>query len=279
MGAAVGAALTQRGYAVQWLPAGRSGATRARASEANLVPAADLRSLAASSDVIVSVVPPEGATATAREVMSVGFAGLYVDANAIAPATSRAIAQMASEAGGEFVDGGIVGGPPRTRGETRLFLSGPSAGVVAGLFDESTFEAICLGDSYGAASAVKAAYAAYTKGGGALLLAVRAYARAQGVEAELLSEWARSQPGLEARSVDVARLHAPKAWRFSPELQEIAAAFDDAGIPDGFFSAAADVTGRLRAFKDADTVDPDQVLDALMPVDREGPTSATGERA
>jgi 3-hydroxyisobutyrate dehydrogenase-like beta-hydroxyacid dehydrogenase len=269
MGAAVGAALTERGYAVQWLPAGRSDATRARASEANLTAAVDLRSLAAASDVIVSVVPPEGATATARDVMSAGFAGVYVDANAIAPATSRAIARMASDAGAEFVDGGIVGGPPRVRGETRLFLSGPSAGAVAGLFEESRFEAICLGDSCGTASAIKAAYAAYTKGGGALLLAVRAYARALGIEAQLLEEWARSQPGLEARSVDVARLHAPKAWRFSPELHEIAAAFDDAGIPGGFFSAAADVTGRLRAFKDVDTVDPDQVLDALIPDERD----------
>jgi 3-hydroxyisobutyrate dehydrogenase-like beta-hydroxyacid dehydrogenase len=269
MGAAVGAALTQRGHTVQWLPAGRSDATRARASAAGLTDSDGLRSLVASSDVIVSVVPPEAATAVVGDVVGAGFAGLYVDANAIAPATSRAISGMVSDAGGEFVDGGIIGGPPRVRGETRLFLSGPRAGVVASLFDDSTFEAVCLGDAYGAASAMKAAYAAYTKGGGALLMAVRAYARTEGVETDLLAEWARSQPGLQARSEGAARLHAPKAWRFSAELREIADAFDDAGVPGGFFTAAADVTDRLGRFKDRAAIDPDEVFDALRAEPRE----------
>lgn len=263
MGAAVGAALTARDVAVEWLPAGRSEATRARAAFASLTPAPDLRSLAASSDVVVSVVPPEAAVEATRDVVGAGFTGTYLDANAIAPATARTIDRMVAEAGGEFVDGGIVGGPPRARGETRLFVSGARAGAVAELFDDSTFEVVCLGDTIGAASAMKAAYAAYTNGGGALLMAVRAYARTEGVEAQLLAEWARSQPGLEARSEIVARLHAPKGWRFAAELREIEAAFDDAGVPGGFFGAAAGVSTRLRAFKDAAEIDPDEVFDAL----------------
>jgi 3-hydroxyisobutyrate dehydrogenase-like beta-hydroxyacid dehydrogenase len=276
MGASVGAALTGRGYTVRWLPAGRSDASRARASTAGLTATDDLRDLVASSEVIISVVPPEAAAATGREVASAGFAGLYVDANAIAPATSRAIAKAIVGGGGAFVDGGIVGGPPRHRGDTRLFLSGAGAPSVAELFEDSTFEAVCLGESAGAASAMKAAYAAYTKGGGALLLAVRAYARTEGVESHLLAEWARSQPGLEARSTAMAGLHAPKAWRFAAELLEIATAFDDAAVPGEFFAAAAEVFTRLRSFKDADAVDPEQVFDALRGDGRERPERAGG---
>ncbi|MBV8951380.1 MAG: NAD(P)-dependent oxidoreductase [Actinobacteria bacterium] len=263
MGAAVGAALTARGETVQWLPSGRSEATRARASRAGLVVVDDLGSLTTSSDVVVSVVPPEAALATAREVVASGCPAVYLDANAIAPSTARVIAGLVTECGGTFVDGGIVGGPPRAPGETRLFVSGPRAAVIAGLFEGSSFDAVCLGDAIGSASAVKTAYAAYTKGGGALLTAVRAYARAEGVELELLAEWARSQPGLEARSESTARSHAPKAWRFEGELREIATAFDDAGVPGGFFAAGAELSNRLGAFKDADAPEPDEVFDAV----------------
>jgi 3-hydroxyisobutyrate dehydrogenase-like beta-hydroxyacid dehydrogenase len=264
MGAAVGAALTRRGYTVHWLPDGRSDATRARAADANLLSATGLHKLVGTSDVVVSVVPPEAAMSTARDVLAAGFSGLYLDANAISPETSRAIASLVSASGAAFVDAAIVGGPPRGRGEARLFLSGARAEEVAQLFDASSFEAVCVGDTPGAASAVKCAYAAYTKGGGALLLAVRAYARAAGVERTLLEEWDRSQPGLETRSEIVARTQAPKAWRFSAEMKEIEAAFDAAGIPGGFFGASAEVNDRLRPFKDAADADPHQVFDALQ---------------
>jgi hypothetical protein len=46
-----------------------------------------------------------------------------VDANAISPARAAEVNAFQPV----FVDGGIVGGPPRERGDTRLYLSGPRA--------------------------------------------------------------------------------------------------------------------------------------------------------
>ena len=55
-------------------------------------------------------------------------------------------------------------------------------------------EAVVLGEDPTAASALKMAYAAWTKGTAALLLAVEAVAMASGVEDQLFAEWRRSQP-------------------------------------------------------------------------------------
>jgi hypothetical protein len=40
-----------------------------------------------------------------------------------------------------------------------------------------------------------------------------------------------------------------KAWRFAGEMDEVAATFAEAGMPDGFHRAAADIYRRLADFK------------------------------
>ena len=105
----------------------------------------------------------------------------------------------------------------------------------------------------GAASAIKMAYAAWTKGSSALLIAVRALAIREGVDGALRAEWERSQPGLGARSESAVAGNAKKAWRFVGEMEEIAATFAAAGLPPGFHEACATVYGRLGRYKDAPT--------------------------
>src|SRR5262249_54250264 len=82
---------------------------------------------------------------------------------------------------------------------TRLYLSGAEAGLVAGLFSGSFVDARVLPGEVGTASAVKMAYAAWTKGTAALLLAIGELARAEGVEGALHEEWRVSLPGLPER--------------------------------------------------------------------------------
>jgi hypothetical protein len=117
---------------------------------------------------------------------------------------------------------------------------------VAALFAPTDLDAVTLGDDVAAASALKMCYAAWTKGTSALLLAIRATAAAHGVDAALVAEWARTQPGLTARSQAAAGT-ARKAWRFAGEMDQIAACFAEAGLPDGFARAAAEVYRRLAA--------------------------------
>ncbi len=244
MGAAVGGSLVSVGHEVLWDPAGRSRATTGRALAAELTGVGSLAELASRCSVILSVCPPHAALEVARGVAETGFSGVYVDANAISVQTASQVAAVVTEGGASYVDGGIIGPPPEVAGHTRLYLSGARAEEVRVLFGRSALDArIAEGQPF-AASAVKMAYAAWTKGTSALLLACRALARAEGVERTLLAEWALSQPALGAQSERSASSAAAKGWRWVAEMEEIAASMAAAGLPSGFHQAAAEIFDR-----------------------------------
>ena len=226
MGAAVGQCLAAAGHRVLWAPEGRSAATRERAAAAGLE-GCGLAEIAARSDVIVSVCPPASALDVARQVS--GFGGLYLDANAISPATAGEVAGIVTAGGASYVDGGIIGTPPVKPGFIRLYLSGGRAAEARALFEVTAIDARPVAPP-GTASALKMAYASWTKGSAALLLTARALARAEGVEPVLLEEWGISQPGLERRSAAANESAAAKGWRWVGEMEEIAATMAAAEI-------------------------------------------------
>jgi 3-hydroxyisobutyrate dehydrogenase-like beta-hydroxyacid dehydrogenase len=199
---------------------------------------------------------------------------VFVDANAVSPATARTIDALVTGAGARFVDGGIVGGPPTASapGRTRLYLSGPDAPTIAELFAGTPLSAQVIAGDAGAASALKACFAAYTKGTTALLLAIRALADAEGVDEALLAEWAISQADLVERSTVAPVGSARKAWRFVGEMSEIADAFAAHGLPDGFHRASAEVYARLES-NASDTSSPtiDELVRAVRRSNSSGP--------
>lgn len=238
MGAAVGAALRGRGETVLWASRGRSEATAERAREAGLEDAGDVSELCRRCEILLSIVPPHAALDVARETG--GFEGIYVDANAVSPGTARTIAGLH----GRCVDGGIVGPPPLEPGRTRLYLSGSEAAAIADLFAGSAVDARVISAEPGPASAVKMAYAGWTKASAALLLTQRALARAEGIEDVLLDEWRLSLPGLEEEYSSAARSARRKGWRWVGEMQEIARSMEARHLPTGFHEAAAEVFRR-----------------------------------
>lgn len=242
MGAALGAVLREKDEVVRWASAGRSSATAERAREAGLEDVGTVEGLVRRADVVLSVCPPAAAVDVARSIPP--FGGIYVDANAVSPATARKVAGLVDR----YVDGGIVGPPPRERGSTRLYLSGGEAPAIADLFADTPVDARVVSADVAAASAVKMTYAAWTKGTAALLLAIRAVAQAEGVEETLLDEWRMSLPELPQRSNAAARSAAAKGWRWVGEMEEIADTFAAAGLPDGFHRAAAEIYRQRQRF-------------------------------
>ncbi len=256
MGAAIGRCLTAPGHTVLWASQGRSPATAERAAAAGLTDVGTVAELAGRAQIIFSICPPQAALEVARSVA--GFSGLFVDANAIAPETTRSVATVlgagATGAAGtgatRFADGGIIGPPPQPGADpaggngTRLYLAGESAAEVAALFAGTPVGAQVVDGGIGAASAVKMSYAAWTKGSAALLLAARSLAHAERVEGTLLEEWALSQPELVRRLQHATRSAVAKGWRWEAEMTEIAAAMAAAGLPDGFHLAAAEIFRR-----------------------------------
>jgi 3-hydroxyisobutyrate dehydrogenase-like beta-hydroxyacid dehydrogenase len=261
MGASIGGALRAAGIAVRWASEGRSEQTRIRAAAAGLEDDGQLKDLVAGSDVLLVICPPHAAISMAEAVTGHGFTGTYVDANAVAPATAERIAATVARGGARFVDGDLIGGPLRPGGSPRLFLSGPEAEAVAGLFAATSVSARVIGSGV-EASALKMCYAAWTKGTSALILAIRAMAESTGVAAALDDEWSVSQPDLFGRTERAVAV-AGRGWRYAGEMEEIAAAMRASGLPDGFGLAGADIYQRLTGFKSLHP-DRNEIIKALL---------------
>lgn len=243
MGTAVAACLVEAGHDVLWVSRGRSEETASRATAARLADAGTIEAAARQASVVLSICPPHAALDVACAVR--GFSGCYLDANAISPQTAKEVAGVVEAGGATYVDGGIIGPPPVASGSSRLYLSGKDADLVRALFDGTALDAriVTSGGPYGA-SAVKMAYAAWTKGSAALLLAARQLGEASGVGEALLGEWELSQPALAARLTSAAHSAAKKGWRWIAEMEEIAATMKASALPPGFHQAAAEIYRR-----------------------------------
>lgn len=273
MGAAIGARLCAIGHRVSWVSEGRSAETVERANAAGLRGVASLPAALEQTDIVLSVCPPHGAIALANAVAEAmragGFRGIYVDANAISPASSIEVGAIVEAAGARFVDGGIIGPPPATgldgsTSNARLYLSGREAVTIARALDAPPLATRVLDGPIGKASALKMAYAGWNKGTIALLASLRALAASHGLDDALLAEWQQSDPDVVKRCGRVPA-NARKAWRWEAEMQEIADTFAQAGLPDGFHRSAAVVYARMHRFRQSDAAPPIEALnDALL---------------
>lgn len=262
MGISVAATLLNSGHTVHWASQGRSGQTHARSDQFKLVDKVTLGALAQTCSLLVSVCPPSAAEALADQVVSAGYRGMYLDANAISPRRVLNMGDKMEKAGISFVDGGIIGGPAWKPGETWLYLSGSQAERANQYFHAGPLGTRVISLEIGKASALKMCFAAYTKGSRAMLCAVLGAAENLGVLDDLKTQWGSD---FTRQAVDGAVNVTAKAWRFTGEMEEIAATFRDAGMPGGFHEAAADIYRRMEHFKDADPP-PDfrKVLQAIV---------------
>ena len=267
MGSSLGAVLMANGHEVRWVGADRSEATHRRAEADGFTAMDDVATGVKGAEVVLSVCPPEFADDVARQAADAGFTGLFVDANAVSPDSARRVASTVTGAGATMVDGGIIGPPARGDARNLLYLSGDANPVatVARLFADTPVETVVLDAPIGGASATKMAFAGWTKGSSALLLAVRAMANAEGVTVGLDHAWQTMLPHLPEQLRRAAVGSAPKAWRFEAEMGEIAATMGSIGLPTGFHEAAADVYGRLAEFRDSTDINPDEVVERLTP--------------
>lgn len=249
MGISIAAAAEKNGNRVYWASEGRSADTCRRAEKYQLHDSGTVAKLCAECSLIISVCPPHAAEAVAHQVIACGFAGLYVDANAISPRRAQQIGDAMATARVSFVDGGIIGGPAWEPDRTCLYLSGPRANEIAARFAGSPLRIEILGDTIGNASALKMCYSAYTKGTTALLAGVLATAEQLGVREALYRQWNRDDPDSAAGIERRVRNVTGKSWRFVGEMDEIADTFRDAGLPGDFHAAAAIIYRRLARFK------------------------------
>ncbi|MFF4260944.1 MULTISPECIES: NAD(P)-dependent oxidoreductase [Streptomyces] len=250
MGAAVAAQAVAAGHEVLWVPDGRSEATRERAFQAGAVAVDSLAVALDRSSVVLSVCPPQAAEDVATEVAGHDFSGVYVDANAINPQRMKHIAGAVCP-GSVVLDGAIFGPPPGAQRTARLYLAGDqqAVGVVEGLFKDTHLEPRRASGDIGSASALKMAFASYQKAARTLAGVAHALAATHGVGAELTAE-AETMASNILSDPDYLPSVAARAWRWAPEMEDIAETLRAADLPTEIADATVAVLARWEQDKD-----------------------------
>jgi 3-hydroxyisobutyrate dehydrogenase-like beta-hydroxyacid dehydrogenase len=239
----VGQVLRTNGLRVIACLEGRSERTHRLAAEAGIVDVGSYEDLVREADILLSILVPAqalpAAQRVARALEQTGADLVYADCNAIAPQTARRVGQAVVDAGGQFVDASIIGGPPRGDSCPRLYVSGPDTEALASLSGYG-LHVVPLGTEIGLASAIKMCYAAWTKGSTALCTELLIAAEALGVLDALEEEFQSSQSMMIWR---MQRLPAMpiKSRRFVGEMAEISKTFGDVGLTPKMLAGAAEM--------------------------------------
>jgi 3-hydroxyisobutyrate dehydrogenase-like beta-hydroxyacid dehydrogenase len=244
MGHVVGHVLIGHGMPVVTCLAGRSERTRVLAQKAGIQAVPTYEDLVRDTDVVLSILVPAEAENAARRVVTAlrqaSETTVYVDCNAIAPATAERIGGLIAGVGSRFVSASIIGPPPRRTGTTRFYASGT---------DVEAFEALAeygldirpLGAELGHAKGIKMAYGALTKGVAAIATELLVAARRMGLYTALVAELNVSQAPLYHRIERTLPAMPTKARRWIGEMEEIAATFTALGLTPKTYQGAADM--------------------------------------
>ncbi len=244
MGGQVAVRLKACGYEIFTALEGRSKRTIALSAKADVTDCGSVEKLVNTCDVLISVLDPAAAVTKAREVAAgikaTGKKIMFVNGNAVAPRTAQEIDGIIRKAGGYCVDGSILRVTSKGKSELRLYVSGPEASVLTQINDE-ILKIRVVGEKIGNASALKMCYGAFTKGALALGVELLLASHKLGVAEELAAEFEDTQPEVYKWILGRTVGMAPKAYRYVPEMLEVATTFEDAGMTRRMMEGAADM--------------------------------------
>jgi hypothetical protein len=248
MGSAMGATLVAHGARVMTSAAGRSDASLTRARKAGFSVVATDDKLIAEADFLMSMVPPNAALELAERfaptLRNAKRKPLYVDCNAVAPQTVKRVAATVEQTGCAFVDGALFGGPTSGKPGVTVYVSGPRANAVVELASLGLVVRV-IESEVGAASAMKLSFAALNKGfTGVGVLALLGSLNSSSGPA-LIEQLSETQPGILAYLSRFVPAMFPKAYRWAPEMEEIAAFLEDDKEARDVFLALARLYRRL----------------------------------
>ena len=251
MGQAIAGRLKESGLNVYVALDGRSERTKTLAREAGLTDCGSMEKLVATCELVISVINPGEALNVARQVAAAmrktGRKIAFADLNAVSPQTARDTDRMIRDAGGMFIDGGIIGPPPRgEKDRPRIYVSGPDA-YLLGQINHPNLLIRVMSERVGDASGVKMCYAAMTKGTTALAVELLVAARKLGVEQALEKELRESRNDVFEWQMKNIAVMPPKAYRWVPEMQEIAKTFGELGLTRRIFEGATDIYSMVAA--------------------------------
>ncbi|RMZ82314.1 hypothetical protein DV738_g1726, partial [Chaetothyriales sp. CBS 135597] len=230
MGLGIAKLLISNGYTVTTCTAGRSQTTVSRIKSASIQGYATDAEFVGNSDIILSIVPPRDAIATAKRVARAAQDGLaiearavrdatsadsllYIDLNAISPLTAQRIAQILNRRPKSAL---IISGPPTLT--TAPFLPPPL---------QTLLNITIVSPTIGHASTLKCSFASLTKGLTAIatLSFTTAHSQSPSLLPHLVNQLEQHAPSLHKFLIPSLPKMPPKAYRWIDEMHEIGQTF------------------------------------------------------
>jgi len=250
MGQGMAMCIKAMGFDVCMASDGRSARTRSLGESAGMTDCKSLEGLVQTCDMVLSVLDPGFAVTNAHAIAAAcrntGRKIVFAECNAISPQTLLEICDIMSSADCIVVDAGIVGPPPRNGARQSFYVSGPHAGLMNRINSEQIRVRVA-GDKLGDASAVKMCYAALTKGSIALGTELLIAARKLGVDQVLEAEFKSTQAELYETVLGRSTGMPSKAYRWVPEMNEIARTFAGVGLTPRLLQGAADLFAQVAS--------------------------------
>lgn len=246
--------------------------TVARVQAAQVTDLGTDTALAKECDVVLSVVPPRDAAATAQRLIDAlalvtRSSPLYVaELNAVAPGTIQTIARRieAADVPITLIDGAILGGPPAPKGTDAASSETTAAAAAASDWDRpliptsgpfqladiprygaalaETLNAKHIAPEIGAASGLKMCFASLTKGYTAIAIQAFTTAQRMGVLPALQDALHTVIPQRVAMTEKALVGMPPKAYRWVREMEEISRTHaEQGGFEEHLFQGAAGV--------------------------------------
>jgi len=249
MGHAIGAVLVKHGIDVITCLKGRSDRSIALSTKAGIRAVDSDEDLVHQSSILLSVLVPSHAYSLAERMVKAVKSlpskdWIYVDLNAISPSTTKSIGELFEGTRVKYVDGGIIGPPPRYDGTigkpTRIHVSGEHAPEVL-ILNQYGLTVYNAGPHIGQASALKMCFASITKGLSAIAIQSLTAGEYLGLGDKLYTELQESNPVVFNVLKNSIPVVGPKAYRWVGEMQEIGKTFKEVGMTDKMFEGAAEV--------------------------------------
>ena len=243
MGSNIAGFLIDAGYEVISPLDERSESTKQRANKIGIENCHTLENAINNSQLLISILVPSEALGLSEKLAKLDSKTknsiLFADLNAIAPNTTIKMENNLKNTKIDFVDGGIIGGPPKDTNFPRVYISGSNSNKLAELNNKG-MEIIDMGGNIGDASAIKMAYASITKGYSSLLLGAMFLAIKSNNYDLLIKEIESSQPNVFK---DLNNLNSipSKAHRWIGEMYEISKTYEGYELSGSFHEAAATI--------------------------------------
>ena len=213
-----------------------SDAVREAGRHAGLSVTDNLEDVVRASDLLVSLVAPEGALEVAQQAAPWIRGKYYVDLNTVTPGTAMRIAEAVSEHGGRFVGGAIMGPLKAEQHHVTILLSGPHARRVEAILKEWADGVRAIGNRVDLASSVKMIRSVYTKGLEAAVVEMMMAAHLMDCTHEVLGS---TEDLLEldpfklpfgAMAAAIVREQVPHAARRAREMEQVVATLEELGV-------------------------------------------------